>query len=124
MEDEREQKKKEMAEYLAGMRKRIAESERLVSEANLRIAETDRFLAANGLTREQVLNFRFTPAQRLAVNEELARRGLPPIEDDDTFGDFDAATAAIADEGAPASGADELEERRRKFGAMMQTYRI
>ena len=48
--------------YLARIRKTIAESENLVSQAELRIAETDRMLESQGLTREQVLNFHFMPS--------------------------------------------------------------
>ena len=45
----------ELDEYLAGIRKTIAEGEALVEAAQLRMAETDRFLATQGLSREQVL---------------------------------------------------------------------
>ena len=60
--------------YLARIRKTIADSERLVEAARLRIAETDRMLEKQGLTREQVMNFRFSPEQREAVNRELAMK--------------------------------------------------
>ena len=39
--------------YLARIRKTIAESQNLVSQAELRIAETDRMLESQGLTRER-----------------------------------------------------------------------
>ena len=61
----------ELDEYLAGIRKTIAESEAMVQQAELRMAETDRLLAAQGLTREQVMNFRITAEQRRLVNDEL-----------------------------------------------------
>lgn len=116
----------EVKEYLAKIRKTIADSEALVEQANLRIQETDRFLAAQGLTREQVLKFDVTRDQRLAVNEELRRRGLPPIEDDDAAYDFAAATEEVRAAADPADAVpqDALEERRRKFDNFMQVYRL
>ena len=121
----------EIKEYLAKIRKSIAESEALVEQASLRIQETDRFLAQQGLTREHVLNMSFTREQILAVNEELRRRGLPPVEDDEAAFSFDAATdelrrAASVQGGleAEAGSSDELADRQRKFGTFMQQFRI
>ena len=120
--------KEEIQEYLAKIRKTIADSETLIAQADLRIAETDRLLASQGLTREQVLNFEVTREQKLAVNEELRRRGLPPIEEDEAAFNFDAATAELRDAASapdgPAASDDELAERQRKFGTFMQQYRI
>lgn len=112
--------------YLARIRRTIAESESLVSQAELRIAETDRMLERQGLTREQVLNFRFTEAQREAVNEELRRRGLEPmewdVEDDAGHEAMDASrVSGLASDSASAS---ELAERQRKFGMMMKPFQI
>ena len=72
--------KAEMDAYLARIRKTIADSQNLVSQAELRIAETDRMLEQHGLTREQVMAMKFSDAQLEAVNEELKRRGLDPLE--------------------------------------------
>jgi len=117
---------REIQELLARTRKTIAESRSLVEQASLRIAETDRFLAARGLTREQVNSFAFSREQILAVNEELRRRGLPPLEDDETAFDFAAATADLRAEEESAEPPDDdlLAERRRKFGNFMQNYRL
>ena len=71
---------KDMDAYLARIRKTIADSENLVAQAELRIAETDRMLERQGLTREQVMAMRFSDAQMEAVNAELKRRGLDPLE--------------------------------------------
>ena len=90
--------------YLARIRKTIAESQNLVSQAELRIAETDRMLESQGLTREQVLNFHFTQAQREAVNEEL-----PHVSN------------LASEDFAPDA---ELAERQRKFGMMMKPFQI
>lgn len=120
----------DVREYLAKIRKTIAESEAVVTQAQLRIQETDRFLASQGLTREQVMGFKFTKEQRLAANEELRRRGLPPIEEDEASFDFDAATADLRAsqlEIGPeedGKGSDMLAERQRKFGNFMQEYRL
>ena len=127
MTAEEKSKRDEIEELLARTRKNIAESRELVSQAELRIAETDRFLAQHGLTREQVMNMRFTPAQRLAVNEELQRMGLPPIEDDDAAYDFSAATAELRDGASESPGGtadDSLAERNRKLGQLMHDIRL
>ena len=112
--------------YLARIRKTIAESENLVSQAELRIAETDRMLESQGLTREQVLNFRFTEAQREAVNEELKRRGLDPLAEWESDIGRDAldgphVSNLASEDFAPDA---ELAERQRKFGMMMKPFQI
>jgi len=126
-------KREDIEELLARSRKLVAESRQLMEQVELRQAETDRLLKAQGLTRETVLQMRFTPEQKLAVNEELKRRGLPTIEEDDGAYDFDAATAEFregqssAGEGAFADGAatdDIVADRQRKFGNFMQEIRL
>ena len=120
-----EQRKREIEASLARARKTVAESRALVEQVNLRIQETDRFLAKQGLTREQLRHFQFTKEQRLLANEQLKRMGLPPIEEEDL--DFDSATAAIraeAEAGDAASDGDIVDERRRKFGNFMQGIRL
>ena len=127
MTAEEKSKRDEIEELLARTRKNIAESRELVSQAELRIAETDRFLAQHGLTREQVMNMRFTPAQKLAVNEELQRMGLPPLEEDDAAYDFNAATAELRDGASESPGdtaGDALAERNRKLGQLMHDIRL
>ena len=125
MTAEEKSKRDEIEELLARTRRNIAESRELVSQAELRIAETDRFLAQHGLTREQVMNMRFTPAQKLAVNEELRRLGLPPIEDDDAAYDFTAATAELRDESQLGSGSDTSPaDRARKLTPLMYGIRL
>ena len=114
-------------EYLARIRKTISESESLVSQAQLRMQETDRLLEAQGLTREQVMALRFTPDQKLAVNEELRRRGLPPMEDDTSEPDFEipqGAGIAAAPNFAIRDSQGDLENRQKKFGMMMKPFSI
>ena len=120
----------ELDEYLARIRKTIEESEALVAQTELRMRETDRLLESQGLTREQVLSLRFSKEQKLAVNEELKRRGLPPIDD---FGDDVPApdAAAAAAPGIPAASnfavrdsQGDLENRQKKFGMMMKPFSI
>ena len=112
----------EMDAYLAKIRKTIADSKSLVAQAELRVAETDRFLAGQGLTREQVMAMSFTDSQREAVNRELARLGMEPLAfDDEEPAAEDEAPSAVrvsADEGS------ELENRRMKFSMMMKPFRI
>ncbi len=115
--------------YLAKIRKTIAESKAVIDDAQLRIQETDRLLARQGLTREQVLNFQVTREHKLAVNEELRRCGLPPIEEDDAAFDFAAATAELrreADSPASSDSAsdDIVADRQRRFGNLMHEFRI
>ena len=119
-----EQRKREIEETLARARKTVADSRDLMAQVNLRIQETDRLLAKQGLTREQVRNMRFTKEQRLLVNQELKRRGLPEIHDDGE--DFDATTAAISAsvlEPLQDSG-DVVSDRQRKFGNFMREFRL
>ena len=120
-----EQRRREIEESIARARKTVAESRALVDQVNLRIQETDRFLAKQGLTREQVSKFRFTKEQRILANEQLKRMGLPPLEESDFT--FDSATAeirAMSEGGAGTAGGDVVDERRRKFGDFMQGVRL
>ena len=122
--------------YLARIRRTIAESSRLVEQANLRIAETDRLLESQGLTREQVMNFRFSDEQRAAVNRELARRGLEPLEEEECCQYGDVANSNVANDqleigtGTGNIGNNgnihntDLAERQRKFGMMMKPFQI
>lgn len=115
---------KDLEQYLARIRRTVSESERLVAQAELRIQETDRMLESQGLTREQVMGFQFTPEQRNAVNRELMRRGMEPIADDPQISAQEASddnyripTDADADGG-------EFDNRRMKFGLMMKPFSI
>ena len=118
---------KDIQAYLARIRRTIAESERAVSQAELRIAETDRMLESQGLTREQVMQFHFTETQREAANAELKRRGLEPLDWDEIDGTrrdpLDDAYRGSHPSSDAASG-NELAERQRKFGMMMQPFQI
>jgi len=118
---------------LARVRKTISDSNALLDQMELRKAETDRMLAAQGLTREQVARLRFTPEQLKAANEELKRRGLPPIEESDVVAGEAAPTEdlRITGEGRAAEqnfdagdAKEDLENRRRKFNVMKNNFRI
>ena len=114
--------KEELDAYLAKIRKTIADSRSLVAQAELRFAETDRLLERQGLTREQVMAMNFTDGQREAVNRELERRGMEPLE----FAD-DAPEAPAEPPSAvrrPVDEGGELENRRMKFSMMMKPFRI
>ena len=114
--------KDEVESFLAGIRKTITDSEKLIESTRLRIAETDRMLESQGLTREQVLALEFTPEQRLRVNEELRRLGLPPIEDEEPP-DFDSASAELS-EAAAGAGEVTFAERSRRFDSLMHDFRL
>ena len=115
--------------YLARIRKTIADGKNLVSQVELRIAETDRMLERQGLTREQVMAMTFSDAQLDAVNEELKRRGLDPLEkwtmNDRAVPDEEPSIKADASyAGETATSDAELENRQRKFGMMMKPFQI
>ena len=121
---------KELNEYLARIRKTIADSNNMLSQVQLRMDETDRMLERQGLTREQVMNMRFSEAQIEAANAELKRRGMDPLEKwDDLKGirpervqSFDTTSAVELE---PSSGIDdEVAYRQRKFGMMMKPFQI
>ena len=123
---------KDIQSYLARIRKTIADSKSIVSQAELRIAETDRMLERHGLTREQVMAMRFSEAQMEAVNAELKRRGLDPLERWED-GEVETSRAEITSSGKDYSDGSvdssgvtdaELENRQRKFGMMMKPFHI
>ena len=119
---------RETKAYLARIRKTVEESNRLVEQVGLRIRETDRMLEQQGLTREQVMAMKFSDAQLEAVNEELKRRGLDPLEkwesDSEMSQDeLDSSYVSSLPSSDSASGG-ELAERQRKFGMMMKPFQI
>lgn len=110
--------REEVEATLARARKTVAAAKALMAEADLRIQETDRFLAKQGLTREQVMAMQFTPEQKARVNEELVRQGLPPLEDEPE------STADAWRRAEPEGPSTTAGERQRRFGTFMQQYRI
>ena len=123
-----EEQERETQEYLARIRRTIAESNRVMEAARLRMDETDRMLESHGLTRDQVLGMHFSQAQREAVDGELRRRGMEPVDWEDVDGGAESADNSgypvfPGASGAPSSS-DELAERQRKFGMMMKPFQI
>ena len=131
--------KHDVEAYLAGIRKTIADSNAVVAQAELRIQETDRMLAQQGLTREQVLAMQFSDEQVSAANEELKRRGMEPFDGDaiamltqpssrtdtpvaDTPPFPHSSTPPLPHSDDSSDG--ELENRQRKFGMMMKPFQI
>ena len=117
---------KDLQAYLARIRKTIADSNSLISQAELRIAETDRMLEKQGLSREQLMQMHFSKAQIEAANQELRRRGLEPLETED-----DNAWKAPRDDREESRVShleavtdDELAQRQKKFGMMMKPFLI
>ena len=117
---------RETGAYLARIRRTIEESNRLVEEVGLRIRETDRMLEQQGLTREQVMAMHFSEAQIEAVNAELKRRGLDPLEKWESDGLTEQEEFAVgrSPSDVEASPDAELAERQRKFGMMMKPFQI
>ena len=124
-----DEQQKDLKAYLAHIRSTIAKSESLVSQVELRMAETDRMLERQGLTREQVLAMRFSDAQIEAAKAELRRRGLDPMERWER-GDAEPAPAAASGHAAAADGGHpppddaELANRQRKLGMMMKPFQV
>ena len=118
---------RDLKAYLARIRKTIADSRHLVSQAELRIAETDRMLERQGLTREQVMAMRFSDAQMDAVNAELKRRGLDPLE---KWTERDRPEPEVERQEQDVNSRDgavsdaELVNRQRKFGMMMKPFQL
>ena len=116
------EKRAEIEATLARARKTVADSRELIAQVHLRVQETDRFLAKQGLTREQVQGMRFTKEQRLLANEQLKRMGLPSIEEADA--DFDRMTAELRESAATEGVKDVVEDRKQKLGAFMCGVRL
>lgn len=110
----------EIRAQIEKVRRTVAASEAMTEQVERRIRETDELLASQGLTREQVLAFRFTDEQRDLVNAELRRLGLPTL--DVEFGAGVDAPAVV--ESAPEGGEDALEARAGKLRMMAQSFRV
>lgn len=119
--------------YLAKIRKTVSASKSLIESARLRIAETDRMLEKQGLTREQVENITVTEEQQRLVDAELKRMGFEPLPAVDTPaplmpGDTsgaqprEASTASVNFTAGDGDGSPE--NRKRKFNVMMQRFRM
>ena len=79
------------------------------------------------VTREELLAIRPTEEQMTAVNEELRRRGLEPIElrePEDLYPELGRAAEPNFRSAEFISGEEELENRKRKFNTMMQGWRL
>ncbi len=116
---------RETEAYLARIRRTVRDAKHLISQAELRIAETDRMLAKQGLTRAQVAALRFTEEQKAAVEAELKRRGLPSLAEMPEPGPEPRVRGGGL---PPAPDADERDgtvaNRKKKFGVMMQQFRL
>lgn len=113
--------------YLKKIRKTIKDSQALMEQAELRIAETDRLLEQQGLTREQVRNLTFTDEQKALVNAELERRGMATLAFTEPECVHPIEHLEVRTPGrmiAPEELEGDAENRRRKFSAMMGTIRL
>ena len=117
---------KDIQAYLARIRKTVEASKNLVSQVQLRIAETDRMLESQGLTREQVMNMRFSEAQMEAANNELKRRGMDPLErwenNHQTIEPSDHQTIEPSNHQTTPDA--EFDNRRLKLSMMMKPFQI
>lgn len=126
----KEKSQEDINAYLARIRKTIEASKSLVAQAELRMAETDRLLESQGLTREQVKAWSFTPDQLQAANRELERQGAEPFLETITAADAAASSAADAWDASydtPSSSFapdEEIDNRRKKFLMMMKPFHI
>lgn len=135
--DQQKQLAAETEAYLAKIRETVRASKELVESTKLRLAETDRLLARQGLTREDVEKMPITEEQQRLVDEELKRRGFEPIAtlDGDAAawgGNVSVATeeasrpaASVASANLTAGDGDgSVENRKRRFNVMMQQFRM
>jgi hypothetical protein len=114
----------ELQEYLARIRKTIADSQALVSQTELRLAETDRMLESQGMTREQILSLHFSDEQMRAVNTELKRRGLDPVSADIAAARSAEPATSFTPAPVETDPGEEIANRRQKFGMMMKPFQI
>ena len=123
-----EERKDYIKDYLAKIRRTVEQSKDLIQQAELRMQETDRFLASQGLTREQVRKMQFTQAQRELVDDELRKRGLPPIDlarpPDPPYDEANERFRGINRDPGDYGTESTLEERQRKFNTFMQEFRL
>lgn len=120
-------KKEELDQYLAKIRKTVSESEAMIEQVERRVAQTDELIAQSGFTREQLRKIRPTEEQMAEVNEELKRRGFDPvelIEPEDLYPELGHAAEPNFNSPEFISADEELENRKRKFNTMMQSYRL
>lgn len=134
--DEQSQLVAETEAYLAKIRKTVRASRSLVETAKLRLAETDRLLESQGLTREQLEKMTITPEQQRAADAELKRRGFdladlpaepvkPAREVSVGFEESVRPAASTASANFTAGDGDgSVENRKRKFNVMMQRFRM
>ena len=117
--------KEDVRTYLARIRKTIEDSKSMVAQAELRIAAPDRMLERQGLTREQVVATQGSDAPKRAVDAELKRRGLDPLEWwPEVERPAPEAESRLRD-AEVGTGADAaLANRQRKFGMMMKPIQI
>ena len=114
---------------MSKIRKTVSESEAMIEQVERRIAQTDELLAEHGISREQLLQIKPTPEQMEAVNDELRRRGLEPIEEldlpaVDAYPELGRAAEPNFESPEFISGDDELENRKRTFNTMMHNWRL
>ena len=126
--------------YLAKIRKTVSDSRNLVESAKLRLVETDRMLESAGTTREEVMKFSFTDAQKEIVNSQLERMGYERLADEENdvrreYGEHSLGSGAADENIRPAAciaganfsagdGDGTVENRKRKFNVMMQQFRM
>ncbi len=123
MSEQMDEMKRETEAYLAKIRETVRAGKQMIAQAELRIAETDRLLEKEGMTREQLLSLSFTEEQKAAVEAELARRGLPPLDEMDE-GAPRVVRPTRGQAPDPVERDGSAENRRRKFGVMMQQFRM
>ena len=95
--------------HIAAARSMIARSGKLLEEYELRRAETDRYLASRGITREEALAFKVPEEMRERVEAELRRREGATSADADFFSAADRPPPpASGEKSGPAAGLRRL----------------
>lgn len=136
--DEKSRLVAETEQYLARIRETVRSSRALVETAKLRLEETDRFLASQGLTREALEKMTVTEEQQRAVDAELKRLGFEPLAEvlpEESLHEHRELSTAIEESERPVvstasanftagDGDGSVENRKRKFNVMMQQFRM
>ena len=108
--------------YLAKIRETVKKSEALIETAELRMAETDRYLAQHGLTRDEVKKLldkhHLTPEQQKEIDEYLAQC------DAEVKAEVEAARAEYEKNPEGYNSDGDLGQRSKKLEALRHQFRL
>lgn len=108
--------------YLAKIRETVKQSEALIETAELRMAETDRFLAERGVTRDDVKKlldkYSLTPEQRKEIDAQLEQWEA------EIKADVENIRKEYAENPDSFNSDGNFERRTQKLQALKQQFRL